>query len=237
MFTKEKTRKFVKEISVPLMLIVVYLFVFKFQTFFEMPTHDTFLQFIEDYINYQSLIWIFLIALLESGLVLGQYTPGGVVIFLSIISAGDDFIKIGILLSVISVAFIIGYTLDYIIGYYGVGTVIDKFGLEKHIAKYEKLLNKNAFNTIFFTCIETNLASIVAVASGFSKVSFKKFLLYSAIGVVFWNVFWAIIIYFFGVKIFEFLGFTYILLIIFAWIALIFYRNFIKEDAEDPLTS
>ena len=215
---KQKLKKFTKEISIPLILLILYYFLFHFQKIISLPSQDKFLDLVLNFINTQSIFIIFLIALIEGGLILGQYSPGGVVIFLSIISAQGDISKISLLIFIITLAYFLAYSLDYLFGYYGVNTLLKRFGYEKKIEKYRRLLEKNAFNTIFFSCAETNFASIVAAAAGTLKISFKKFFLYITISVIFWNIFWAIVLYFFGNAILSLFGATYLIIILVVWI-------------------
>jgi len=227
---KQKLKKFTKEISIPLILLALYYFLFHFQKFIILPTQQGFLDLVLNFINTQSIFIIFLIALIEGGLILGQYSPGGVVIFLSIVSAQGDISKISLLILVITLAYLLAYSLDYLLGYYGINALFKKFGFEKQIERYRKSLDKNAFNTVFFSCADTNLASIVSAAAGTLKISFKKFFLYAVISVVFWNIFWAIVLYFFGNAILSVFGFTYFIIILVIWISLAFYRNFLKKE-------
>ncbi len=230
---KAKIKKFAKEASIPLSLLLLYFFLFHFQKYVAMPSQDTFLSLTLDFINTQSLFVIFLIALVEGGLILGQYSPGGVVIFLSIVSAEGNIPKVSLLLLVITIAYLMAYSLDYLFGYYGVDTILKKLGLEKKTEKYRKLLDRNAFSTIFFSYAETNIASIVAVASGLLKIPFKKFFSYSILAVIFWNIFWAIILYFFGNAILSIFGTTYLVVILLIWISFVFYRNFLKKEESE----
>lgn len=230
MVNKTKLKKFTKEASLPLGLIVAYFFIFHFQKFISIPSQDKFLGLIVSFINHQSLLTIFVIALFEGGLVLGQYVPGGVVIFLSILAAQGHFLKITLLVLVVSAAYTIAYTFDYFIGYYGISPIVEKIGFGKYISKYKRRLEKHEFMTIFFTYWETNVASIVAAASGSLKIPFRKFFTYSLISVLFWNIFWATLLVIFGNVVLEFVGYRYLLIVVSIWLIVIFYRNFIKKE-------
>ena len=233
---KQKIKKFTKEVSIPLALLAIYFILFHVQKIISLPTQDKFLELLLNFINTQSLFTIFLIGLIEGGLILGQYAPGGIVISLSIISAAEDIGKITLLVLVISLAYLLAYIIDYFVGYYGINKLIEKFGLHNRILKYKRLLEKNAFSTIFFSYWETNIASLVAAAAGSLRVSFKKFFLYSVICVLFWAIFWAIILFFFGSIVLRILGYQYILILVIIWISFIFYRNFLKKE-EPPQES
>src|SRR3989344_4270512 len=117
---KQKLKKFSKEVSIPLILLIVYFILFYFQKIVTLPTQEKFLELVLNFINTQSLFTIFLIALMEGGLLLGQYAPGGIVTSLSIISAGGNIPKVALLVFIISLAYVLAYTIDYFIGYYGI---------------------------------------------------------------------------------------------------------------------
>ena len=145
-------------------------------------------------------------------------------------SAEGNIPKMILLLSVISLAYLLAYSLDYLFGYYGVETVIKKLGFEKKVERYRKLLDKNVFSTIFFSYAETNIASLVAVSSGLLKIPFKKFIYFSVISVIFWNTFWAVVLYFFGNAILSIFGTTYLVIILAIWVLIVFYNNFLKKE-------
>ena len=234
---RQKIKKFIREISVPILLLAIYFFLFHFQKVIALPTQNDFLDLVLNFINTQSLFTIFLIALMEGGLLLGQYAPGGVVTSLSIISAGGDISKIILLVSIISLAYLLAYTIDYFIGYYGINKIVEKFGFHNSILRYKRMLEKNVFSTVFFTYWETNIASIVSAAAGSLRISFKKFLVYSVMGVIFWNIFWATLLFFFGNLVLEIFGYKYVLILIIIWIGFIFYRNFLKKEVAPNETS
>lgn len=236
MVNKTKLKKFLKEVSLPVALIIIYFILFSFQKVVSLPSQDQALDSIFNFLNAQSFFIIFLIALLEGSLILGQYAPGGLIIFLSIISAGTDIPRIILLVLVISLAFMIAYSIDYLIGYYGINTLAKKFGLAKYIARYKTRLESNQFSTIFFTYWETNLASLVAVAAGSLRTPFKKFFMYSLAGVLFWNTFWAILLVLFGSVIIRIFGYQYLLVLVVVWIVFIFYKNFIKKGQPENKT-
>ncbi len=230
--SRQKIKKFFQESVFPLGLLLLYFIVFHFQKFFVVPTQNEFFNLVFSYVGHQSLFLIFLIALLEGGFVLGQYAPGGFVIFLSILSAGEDIPRISLLISIICIAYFIAYTIDYAIGYYGTQLLAKKTNFEKKISGFKKALEKNVAAATFFTFWDTNLASFLSVAAGSLKIPYKTFALYSSIFIIFWNIFWAVIIYFFGNIVLDLFGPKYLLLIFIVWLLWIFYKNFVKEEEE-----
>lgn len=227
---KKRLTKFLKEASVPLALMLLYLLFVLIGSFVPFPDQSKIIEALLNFVNEQSLLIIFAIALIEGALILGQYAPGGTIIFLSILSAEGDLVRVASLVLVISAAFLLAYSFDYLIGYYGINTLARKFKLQKHIEKYKRRLESNELLTIFFTYWETNIASLVAAAAGSLRVSFKRFFWYSFAFVLFWNIFWAVMLVLFGGLVLEVFGYRYLLIIVLIWIAVIFYRNFIKKE-------
>lgn len=226
---KTKLKKFVKEISLPLIALLLYLVLFKFQKVISLPSQSNYLDLIRSFVNNQSLLWIFLIALVEGGLILGQYSPGGLVIFLTILSAGNNLMRVAAIVIVITCAFTIAYSFDYFLGYYGLNRLGEKFGLKKYLSKAQRILTKNEFNAIFFSYWDNNLASITATASGTLKIPYKKFITYSIGSILFWNIFWATMLVLFGNAALVFFGPKYLLLIIIVWALFVVYRNFVRK--------
>jgi len=67
--------------------------------------------------------------------------------------------------------------------------------LAHSIEKSKAKLVQQGMNAIFFSYWEPNLASFTATAAGVLKVPFKIFSLYSAMGIVLWNIFWGTLVY------------------------------------------
>lgn len=174
--------------------------------------------------NEFSLPVLFLIALIEGFLVVGQYFPGSFIIFFGIVSAGKDVLRITEVVVVVSIAFIIAYFFNYLVGRYGLYRALTKFGFSKSLKKSEKMVSRHALHAIFLTYWDTNLSSITATAAGTLRYPLKKFLFYSAFAVVFWNIAWAAVIFSIGSAALELVGFKYIFLVLGLWILIVVVR-------------
>lgn len=75
-------------LSVPLILFVIYLTLIFFWKLLGLPSDDQMLVVVKDYFLKYGLWIVFISALIEGFLLLGQYFPGGFVIFLGVISRG-----------------------------------------------------------------------------------------------------------------------------------------------------
>ncbi len=223
MFTKTKTM--LKLLSIPLILLTVYLLVYMTWQILGLPTDDELLVIVREWFASYGLWVVFISAIIEGFLLLGQYFPGGFVIFLGVISAGKDVLKATEVVMVVSISFFIAYTLNYMMGKYGWYKLLVKFGLGTQIEESKEKLIKNGLNTVFFTYWEPNLASITATAAGVLNMSFKKFSLYSTAGIILWNIFWGTLVYMLGESALKIAGLKWILIIFGTWIAVILIKN------------
>ena len=230
---KTKLKKFSKELALPLILLLIYIFLFGFQNIFHVPPENSFINWILNFIGTQSIWLIFAIAFIEGTIFFGQYTPGWVVIFLSLISYERDLSQVFFFVSLISVAFILAYTVDYFVGYFALNRIVEKFGFHKMVEKYQKMVGGNLLKSIFFSYWETSIASIVASMAGFLRMPFRKFFAYTVACVLFWNVFWATLFLTFGSTLIDFIKDKFILVVILGWMFFVVYKHFIKSENKE----
>lgn len=221
-------------LSIPLSLMAVYILVYLFWSYFNLPKDEQLIEITTNWFQHYGL-WVILIsAILEGTLILGQYYPGGLVIFLGVISAGRDIPRVIAVVSVVSLAFVIGYTIDYLIGKYGWYKLLLKFGLKKSLDTAQSKLQKHEFNAVFFTYWEPNLASITATAAGILQIPLKRFFLHSLVGIIIWNTFWGTLVSALGITALKLTGLKWALIIFVGWIAIILIKHFLF-DKKQPL--
>lgn len=220
-------KEILKLISIPLILVLIYLSMYVVWSILKLPTDDEMLLIVKGWFLNYGLWIVFVGAIIEGFLLIGQYFPGGFIIFLGVISAGDDTLLATKVVSIVCVSFFIAYSLNYLIGRYGWYRLFKKFGLADSVEKSKDKILKQGLNVIFFSYWEPNLASITATAAGVLKVSFKKFTLYSTVGIVLWNIFWGALVYSLGESALKITGFKWVLTIFGAWIIIILIKRFL----------
>lgn len=228
-------RKLFKSLSLPLIILGMLLLLSFLGKYLSLPTPEDLVNKVIKEFGELKVWAVFLIALIEGFLFLGQYFPGGMIIFFSIISAGRDIPRISILVTTISIAFIVAYSLNYAVGKYGLYGLLNKLGLKKAIKKSQKRIEKKASTAIAISYEDPNIASITATAAGIAHIPFRKFLLLSIIWAFIWNIFWATLIYFIGEAALNLIGVNYIFFILGAWIAIILFHFFISKPAKHNL--
>jgi len=230
MVVHKNLKNLIKSLAFPLSILIILLILSFLGKYLQVPTPEDLVNKVISTFGGLEIWAVFLIALVEGFLFLGQYFPGGIIIFLSIISAGRDIFRISILVLTISVAFIIAYSLNYTIGKYGFYSLFNKIGLGNTIKNSSEKIRKKASTAIAISYEDPNLASITATAAGIVRLPFKHFLLLSSIWTLIWNIFWATIIYFLGETALNLIGVNYIFFILFVWIILIILRFFISRN-------
>lgn len=234
----QKLREIFKLLSVPITLFAVYLGVLLVWKALGLPDGDQLIGLVKGYFARYGLAVVFISALIEGFLIVGQYFPGGTIVFLGVITAGRNIPRVAEVVVVVMVAFFIAYTFNYLVGKYGWHRILLKFGLRDSLERAKQKLEQQGLNAIILSYWEPNLASITATAAGTLYVPLKKFQLFSAIGIVVWETFWGVLIYFLGNAALAIIGLKYVFIIFIAWIGIILLRQYIigatRRTAEMP---
>lgn len=229
-----KIKEILKLLSIPLVLMLIYISMNIVWRLFNMPTNDELLLIVKVWFSDYGLWIVFIGALIEGFLLIGQYFPGGFIIFLGVISAGKDMLRATEVVLIVCVAFFISYTLNYLMGKYGWYKLLVKFGLSDSLERSKDKIIKQGLNAVFFSYWEPNLASITATAAGILHVPLRKFLIYSALGIILWNVFWGVLVYSLGESALKIVGLKYVVIIFIVWSGVIVIKHFLtkKETVE-----
>lgn len=226
---KEKLIYLLKIFSVPLIMLAIYLSMVLLFKMLDLPVGNEFVEIIKGYFDKYGPWMVFISALLEGFLLLGLYFPGGTIIFLGVIASGKDVSRAIEVVLIVTIAFIISYTLNYLVGKHGWYRLLIKFGLKSSLEKSQAKLQKQGLNAIMFSYWEPNLASLTATAAGILQLPFKKFQIYSIAGVVVWNAFWGILVFSLGNVALEITGFKYALIIFSLWILIIGIKTYLEK--------
>ncbi len=227
-----KLKEIFKILSIPLILMAIYMAMWAIWKILGLPSDDELVVVVKQWFAHYGLWIVFVGALIEGFLLLGQYFPGGFIIFLGVISAGKNIEQAAWVVFIVSVAFFIAYTLNYLLGKYGWYKLLIKFGLGQSLEKSKAKLIKQGMNAVFFSYWEPNLASITATAAGVLQIPLKKFSLYSAAGIIIWNVFWGFLIYSLGESALKIIGVKYVVIVFAVWVTVLVVKKYFfnKKD-------
>jgi membrane protein DedA with SNARE-associated domain len=217
-----------KVLIFPISLLILYFSLHTVWSLLDLPPENELIIIITDFINHYGLIVIFIAAIIEGFLLIGNYFPGGAVIFLGVITSIGDIPRAIIVVSVVCLSFFISYTINYFIGKYGWYKVFVKFGLQSSLDLMKIKLSKHIFSGIISSYWLPNLAAICSTTAGIIQVPLKKFLIQSTIGLVIWNIFWGVFAYTTGDLILK-IGFKDVLVIFLVWSILIIGKIFIFD--------
>lgn len=231
-----KAKEILKIAAVPLILLGFYLLVTLLWKTLNLPAENELIELIQSFFGRYGLWVVFTGAFIEGFLLLGQYFPGGTIIFLGVISAGSDPMRAAIIVLVVSIAFILSYTANYLIGKYGWYKLFLKFGLKTSLEKAKQKLTMHGASTVVVSYWEPNLASITATAAGVLQIPSRQFQLYSIIGVFAWNAFWGTLVFLLGANALKLIGLKYIVIIFGIWIIVVVAKHYIIEKRKKKLS-
>ncbi len=119
--------------------------------------------------------------------------PSEVVLPLAGLFAAKGLLNFWIALLAGVVGSIVGSLIDYFIGYFIGKEVVYRnlkfFHIKKEsIEAFDQWFEKNGFAAIFLTRLVPIARTFINFPAGFAKMPLKKFLLYSTIGIIIWDV-------------------------------------------------
>lgn len=145
---------------------------------------------------------MFFIILIETGLVVTPFLPGDSLIFASAAFAANGVLNVGVLLILLSLAAIIGDTLNYNIGKYLGSKLLSKgdskFIKKEHIEKTNSYYDKYGGKTLVLARFIPIVRTFAPFVAGIGSMKYKKFISYNAIGGIIWVLVVSMLGYFFG---------------------------------------
>ncbi|MDB5260399.1 MAG: DedA family protein [Candidatus Nomurabacteria bacterium] len=212
-------KRYLEILVAPLCVLLLFIIVGLIWNGLNLPPQQELMITIKDYFNSYGIWLVFLASILEAAFVVGAYMPGSLVIFLGVIlSIGNPIKAILVVLSVI-VGFLIGFSIDFILGRYGWYKLLAHFGFKKAIESTKIRIQKYGYSIPWIGYHNPDLGSLVATSYGILNYNYKKFLLITVPPVMAWCAFWGFITYIFGNSIFNILGYKTLIIVLVVWVA------------------
>lgn len=139
-----------------------------------------------------SLILIGFIIFAESGLLLGLFLPGDTLLIAGGVFASQDKLPLGWLILICALTTIAGYQVGYLIGQRAGPKIFKrKDGIlfrRDYMDHTEKFFRRHGWKTILIARFIAVVRTIVPLVAGMGQMDRRLFLIFNAVGGIFWSV-------------------------------------------------
>lgn len=177
---------------------------------------------------------IFVVIFLETGLVITPFFPGDSLLFVSGALAASNLLNIFLLFFLVSIAAILGDTVNYWIGYYLGIKALGKFSFFKqnHYDRTYKFYKKHGGKTIIFARFVPVIRTFAPFVAGVGRMKYHKFLGYNVVGGVLWAALFLFAGFYFGNIAFVKNNLSYFIILIILLSILPAIIEFIKQKSK-----
>lgn len=214
----------------PVILVVVYV-TFLFVARGVIPTGEEIVNsFAALYKKYGYEI-IFAAAFLESLVLVNLFVPGQLAMALGAVFARTGQTELSLVILTASMGAITGYSLDFILGYFGFSDVIRKLGYGEFLNETKHQLKRFGKRGLILGFVHSNIGSFLSLVAGAIHFEWKVFILLASLSTFVWLTVWAIAVYILGdifVEVFK----RYAMLIVLVALSGMILMRFWKKDKE-----
>lgn len=160
-----------------------------------MPTSDRLVAHLSSLYERYGYEILFFGALLEAWVVVNVFAPGMVALAFGGVFARTGHISLPYAIAVAASGAIIGYMIDYLLGYFGFSKLIERLAGIDAFNKFKRRISGMDIKLFGMGFFHPNVGSVIALAAGTVKMHALGFLLVSSISTLFWFSLWGILVY------------------------------------------
>lgn len=161
---------------------------------------DKYIAFIVENYGVLAYLLLFMIILLETGLVITPFLPGDSLLFVAGALAGAGFMNIFLLFFLLALAAIIGDSLNYFLGNYLGKNIFqgNKYIKKEYLDKTRDFYKKHGGKTIIMARFIPIIRTFAPFVAGVGKMRYSRFFSFNVIGGIAWVALFLFAGYYFG---------------------------------------
>lgn len=171
---------------------------------------------------------IFVSALLEGLVLINLFVPGMLALALGAVFARTGETDLTLVILTASLGIVLGYIIDFLMGYFGFGDTLNKLGYEGFLQTSKEKLKKFGNKGLVIGFFHSNVGSFLALAAGTIRYNFVIFLIVAIASTLVWATLWGIAAFYFG-EIFLLVIKRYSFLVVVAIVGFLVVANFWKN--------
>ena len=151
-----------------------------------LPSIETVIGFIERGFTSYGLWFLFLGLILEGLFVFGFYFPGSIIAFMAVLTLGNTYGDVFLIIFVGSLALILVNIVNYWLGKHGYYKLLNRFGAYGTIERMGKRFDKNEKGAILLFSSSPNFLAITSIYAGIVQAKLFRYLRFMSLCIVFW---------------------------------------------------
>lgn len=193
------------------------------------PTSEELIEVFADLYRKYGYEIIFISALLEGLVLVNLFVPGMLALALGAVFARTGETDLTLVILTASLGIVLGYVIDFLMGYFGFGDTLKKLGYEGFLQTSKEKLKRFGNRGLVIGFFHSNVGSFLALAAGTIRYSFVNFIVVAVASTLVWATLWGIAAFYFG-EVFLLVIKKYSFLVVLAIIGFLVIANLWKNS-------